>query len=48
MLIERHAPGWFDAVVQFDHTTDGITYRLRDLYRPDYGLVAATMEYSGR
>lgn len=45
VLIERHAPEWFDTATAVEHTADGITYRLRDITRPGRDLLDATVEY---
>jgi SAM-dependent methyltransferase len=45
VLVQRHAPGWFDEAVEGERTSGGITFRLRDLRRPGLGLLAATAEY---
>jgi len=45
VLVQRHQPAWFDEAVEGERTSDGITFRLRDLTRPGPGLLAATVEY---
>jgi SAM-dependent methyltransferase len=45
VLVQRHAPGWFDEVVEGERVNGGIVFRLRDLRRPGPGLVAAMAEY---
>lgn len=45
LLIERHAPEWFDTATDSEHAGDGIIYRLRDIRRPEIRMIAATMEY---
>jgi SAM-dependent methyltransferase len=45
VLVQRHPPAWFDEVAEGERTSDGVTFRLRDLRRPGPGLVAATAEY---
>ena len=45
VLIQRHPPAWFDEAVEGERSSDGITFRLRDLSRPAPGLLAATAEY---
>jgi SAM-dependent methyltransferase len=45
VLIQRHAPAWFDQAAEGEATEAGITFRLRDLERPGPGLLSATTEY---
>jgi SAM-dependent methyltransferase len=45
VLIEQHPPAWFAAVPESETEHDGIVFRLRDVSRPDPGLVSATVEY---
>jgi 2-polyprenyl-3-methyl-5-hydroxy-6-metoxy-1,4-benzoquinol methylase len=45
VLIQQHPPGWFDTVTAAEREQAGITFRLRDITRPDPGLVSATAEY---
>jgi SAM-dependent methyltransferase len=45
VLVQRHPAGWFDQAAEGERTTDGVTFRLRDLRRPGPGLLAATVEY---
>ena len=45
VLAQRHPPAWFDEAAEGERTTEGITFRLRDLDRPGPGLLAATAEY---
>jgi SAM-dependent methyltransferase len=45
VLVQRHAPGWFDEAAEGERTSGGVTFRLRDLRRPGPGLLAATAEY---
>ncbi len=45
VIIQRHAPGWFDTVAETESTRDGIIFRARDVSRPGPSLVSATMEY---
>jgi SAM-dependent methyltransferase len=45
VLVQRHPPGWFDEAAEGEHTSGGVTFRLRDLHRPGPGLLAATAEY---
>jgi SAM-dependent methyltransferase len=45
VLVQRHAPGWFDEATEGERTSGGVTFRLRDLRRPGPGLLAATAEY---
>jgi SAM-dependent methyltransferase len=45
VLVQRHEPGWFEAVAEGERTDGGISFRLRDLGRPGPGLVSATVEY---
>lgn len=45
VLIEQHAPGWFDAAAESESEADGIIFRLRDVCRPEPDLLSATVEY---
>ncbi len=45
VLIERHAPDWFDTATPFQHAKGEIVFRMRDVRRPEPGLLSATMEY---
>jgi SAM-dependent methyltransferase len=45
VLLQRHEPRWFDEAAEGERTSDGITFRLRDLARPGPGLLSATAEY---
>jgi SAM-dependent methyltransferase len=45
VLLQRHAPAWFDEAAEGEATKEGITFRLRDLKRPGPGLLSATTEY---
>jgi SAM-dependent methyltransferase len=45
VLLQRHAPAWFDEAAEGEATKEGITFRLRDLQRPGPGLLSATTEY---
>ena len=45
VIVQRHPPAWFDEAAEGERTSDGITYRLRDLRRPGPDLLAATVEY---
>jgi SAM-dependent methyltransferase len=45
VLIEQHSPAWFDTAADSEHERDGITFRLRDVTRPEPGVVYGTVEY---
>jgi SAM-dependent methyltransferase len=45
VLIEQHAPDWFDAAGESESEADGIIFRLRDISRPAPDLLSATVEY---
>ena len=45
VLIEQHAPSWFDEAAESESEADGIVFRLRDISRPEPGLLSATAEY---
>jgi SAM-dependent methyltransferase len=45
VLLQRHAPAWFDEAAEGETTREGITFGLRDLERPGPGLLSATTEY---
>jgi SAM-dependent methyltransferase len=45
VLLQRHAPAWFDEAAEGQATKEGITFGLRDLERPGPGLLSATTEY---
>jgi SAM-dependent methyltransferase len=45
VLVQRHPPAWFDEAAEGERTSGGIIFRLRDLARPEPGLLSATVEY---
>jgi SAM-dependent methyltransferase len=45
VLIEQHAPDWFETASESESEADGIVFRLRDISRPPPGLLSATVEY---
>jgi hypothetical protein len=45
VLLQRHAPAWFEEAAEGEATEEEITFRLRDLERPGPGLLSATTEY---
>jgi SAM-dependent methyltransferase len=45
VIIQQHPPAWFTGVTATEDQSDGITFRLRDLSRPEPGLLSATAEY---
>ena len=45
VLIEQHAPGWFDDAEEAESESNGITIRLRAVSRPAADLLSATVEY---
>jgi SAM-dependent methyltransferase len=45
VLVQRHPTAWFDEAAEGERTRGGITFRLRDLARPEPGLLSATVEY---
>lgn len=45
VLIEQHSPAWFDTAADSENERDGMIFRLRDVTRPEPGLVYGTMEY---
>ena len=45
VLIEHHSPAWFDTAADSENERDGVIFRLRDVTRPEPGLVHATVEY---
>jgi SAM-dependent methyltransferase len=45
VLIEQHSPAWFDTAADNENERDGMIFRLRDVTRPEPGLVYGTMEY---
>ena len=45
VIIQQHAPDWFDAAGEAESTRDGVVYRLRDVSRPAPNLLSATVEY---
>lgn len=45
VLIEQHPPAWFETAGEFEAERDGMVSRLRDVTRPEDGLVSATVEY---
>jgi SAM-dependent methyltransferase len=45
VLIEQHSPAWFDTAADSENERDGMFFRLRDVTRPEPGLVYGTVEY---
>lgn len=45
VIIEQHSPAWFDTAADTENERDGLVIRLRDVSRPEPGLVRATVEY---
>jgi SAM-dependent methyltransferase len=45
VIIQQHPPAWFTSVTAQENESDGIAFRLRDLSRPEPGLLSATAEY---
>lgn len=45
VIIQQHAPGWFDSATETENQVAGITFRLRDVSRPGPDLLSATAEY---
>lgn len=45
VLIEQHSPAWFDTATDSENERDGMIFRLRDMTRPEPGLVHGTVEY---
>ena len=45
VLIEQHSPAWFDTAADTANERDGMIFRLRDVTRPEPGLVYGTVEY---
>jgi SAM-dependent methyltransferase len=45
VVIERHAPSWFDNATAAVGMVDGVEIGLQDISRPGPGLLAATVEY---
>jgi hypothetical protein len=45
VLVQRHAPSWFDQAAEGERTSGAFTFQLRDLQRPGPGLLSATVEY---
>lgn len=45
VVVERHAPSWFDTAAESTTYVDGVEISLRDVSRPDAGRLAATVRY---
>jgi SAM-dependent methyltransferase len=45
VLIEQHSPAWFDTAADSENERDGMIFRLRDVTRPEPGLIYGTVEY---
>jgi SAM-dependent methyltransferase len=45
VLIEQHSPAWFETAGDSENERDGMIFRLRDVTRPEPGLVHGTVEY---
>jgi SAM-dependent methyltransferase len=45
VVVQQHPPDWFAAAAEGERTSEGMTFRMRDVSRPAPNLVAATVEY---
>lgn len=45
VIIQQQPPGWFDSATETERQSGGITFRLRDVSRPEPGLLSATVQY---
>lgn len=45
VIIQQHAPSWFDSATETESHFAGVTFRLKELSRPEPGLLSATVEY---
>ncbi len=45
VIVQHHPPEWFAEAAETEHTSEGMTFRLRDVSRPAPNLVKATVEY---
>jgi SAM-dependent methyltransferase len=45
VIVQQHSPEWFAAAAEGEHTSEGMTFRMRDVSRPAPNLVSATVEY---
>jgi SAM-dependent methyltransferase len=46
VIVQMHAPGWFETAQDSESERDGIVFRMRDVSRPGPGLLSATVEYA--
>ena len=47
VIVQMHAPAWFETAAESESERDGIVFRMRDVSHPGPGLVSATVEYAG-
>jgi SAM-dependent methyltransferase len=45
VIVQQHSPEWFAAAAEGEHTSERMTFRMRDVSRPAPDLVSATVEY---
>jgi SAM-dependent methyltransferase len=45
VVVQMHAPGWFETATESESERDGIVFRMRDVSRPGPDLLSATVEY---
>jgi SAM-dependent methyltransferase len=46
VVVQMHAPAWFETAAESESERDGIVFRMRDISRPAPDLVSATVEYA--
>ncbi|MFY9926945.1 MAG: class I SAM-dependent methyltransferase [Streptosporangiaceae bacterium] len=46
VVVQMHAPAWFETAAESESKRDGIVFRMRDISRPAPDLVSATVEYA--
>ena len=46
VIVQMHAPAWFETAAESESERDGIVFRMRDVSHPGPGLVSATVEYA--
>jgi SAM-dependent methyltransferase len=46
VVVQMHAPAWFETATESESERDGIVFRMRDISRPAPDLLSATVEYA--
>jgi SAM-dependent methyltransferase len=46
VVVQMHAPAWFETATESESERDGVVFRIRDIGRPAPDLLSATVEYA--